>query len=72
MLYVVGGGEIWLALSPEGAAEAEPRLSQYLRSGVTQNVTGADGTAMAVNFAHVVAAYITTEGVPKGTVGYNR
>jgi hypothetical protein len=59
VLHLVGGGEpLVFALSEEGAADLGPRLTDLLATGSVSTPGLADGSAVAVNFAHVVTAHL--------------
>ncbi|TQM81797.1 hypothetical protein FHX81_4181 [Saccharothrix saharensis] len=48
---------ISIRLTPDAAADLEPRLVQVVRNGHTHAVATVDGHEFVVNFAHVVAAH---------------
>lgn len=59
MLHLSGGGEpLVFALSAEGARDLDARLTELLADGRVHAPTLADGSAVAVNFAHVVTAHL--------------
>lgn len=59
ILHMAGGGEpVVFALSEDGAADLTSRLEHLLREGTVHAPTLADGSAVAVNFAHVVTAHL--------------
>jgi hypothetical protein len=59
VLHVANGGEpLVFALSEEGAKTLESRLTQLLADGKVDSPGLADGTTVAVNFAHVVTAHL--------------
>ena len=59
VLHLSGGGEpLVFALSEKGAADLESRLSDLLSSGAVGLPGLADGSTVAVNFAHVVTAHL--------------
>ncbi|HEV7648107.1 MAG TPA: hypothetical protein VGP26_08100 [Actinophytocola sp.] len=59
VLHLSNGGEpIVFALSEEGARELETRLTDLLAAGGVHAPTLADGSTVAVNFAHVVTAHL--------------
>lgn len=59
VLHLPSGGEpLVFALSEEGATVLEAQLPQLLSEGVVQTPALADGTTVAVNFAHVATAHI--------------
>jgi len=59
VLHLSGGGEpLVFALSADGASELESRLTDLLASGGVHAPTLADGSTVAVNFAHVVTAHL--------------
>jgi len=59
VLHLNGSGEsVVFALSEEDARELAPRLPQLLSAAKVDTVNLADGSAVAVNFAHVVTAHL--------------
>ncbi len=59
VLHVTGGGEsVVFALSDENANELAPKLPELLSAGKVDTVSLADGSTVAVNFAHVVTAHL--------------
>ena len=59
VLHVSGGGEpIVFALSDDGATDLDARLADLLGGGGVYAPTLADGSKVAVNFAHVVTAHL--------------
>jgi hypothetical protein len=59
VLHLAGGGEpVVFALSEEGTADLTSRLEQLLREGLVHAPALADGSTVAVNFAHVVTAHL--------------
>ncbi|MGH3761768.1 hypothetical protein [Actinophytocola sp.] len=59
VLHLSGGGEpVVFALSAEGADDLEARLADLVREGRVHSPTLADGSAVAINFAHVVTAHL--------------
>lgn len=59
VLHLSNGGEpLVFALSEAGAADLERRLSELLTAGSVHTPELADGTTVAVNFAHVVTAHL--------------
>lgn len=58
VLHLSGGGEpIVFALSLDEARDLESRLGELLADGRVHAPTLADGSSVAVNFAHVVTAH---------------
>lgn len=59
VLHLAGGGEpLVFALSDKGAKSMANRLGALLNSGGVDTPELADGTMVAVNFAHVVTAHL--------------
>jgi hypothetical protein len=59
VLHLQGGGEpVVFALSDDSASDLESQLSQLLSAGQVHAATLADGSTVAVNFAHVVTAHL--------------
>ena len=59
VLHLAGASEpAVFAVSEDGARELQPRLAQLLTNGSVHAQTLADGSTMAVNFAHVVTAHV--------------
>ncbi len=59
VLHLSGGGEpLVFALSEEGATDLDARLAQLLTDGQVFAPALADGSTVAVNFAHVVTAHL--------------
>ncbi len=59
VLHLAGGGEpIVFALSDEGARDLDARLGELLAGGRVDSPELADGSSVAVNFAHVVTAHL--------------
>jgi hypothetical protein len=59
VLHVAGGGEpLVFALSEKGAANLTTRLNGLLNSGGVDSPELADGSAVVINFAHVVTAHL--------------
>ncbi|HEX6357494.1 hypothetical protein [Actinophytocola sp.] len=59
VLHLQGGGEpVVFALADDSANDLEPRLAQLLTEGQVHAAALADGSSVAVNFAHVVTAHL--------------
>jgi hypothetical protein len=59
VLHVAGSGEpLVFALSDKGATSLQSRLAALLNSGGVDSPELADGSTVAVNFAHVVTAHL--------------
>jgi hypothetical protein len=59
VLHIAGGGEpVVFALSDDGSKELAAKLSELLSAGKVDTVGLADGTTVAVNFAHVATAHL--------------
>ena len=59
VLHLSNGGEpLVFALSEDGARDLDARLTDLLASGAVFAPTLADGSTVAVNFAHVVTAHL--------------
>ena len=59
VLHLSNGGEpLVFALSEEGATDLEAKLTDLLAEGRVATPQLADGTTVAVNFAHVVTAHL--------------
>lgn len=59
VLHLFGGGEpLVFALSEDGARDIETRLRNLLAAGQVHTPELADGSTVAVNFAHVVTAHL--------------
>jgi hypothetical protein len=59
VLHLANGGEpLVFALSADGATELEPKLTDLLAEGRVDTPSLADGSTVAVNFAHVVTAHL--------------
>jgi hypothetical protein len=59
VLHIAGGGEpVVFALSEAGASDLAQRLPQLLKDGEVHAPELADGSVVAVNFAHVVTAHL--------------
>jgi hypothetical protein len=59
VLHLSNGGEpLVFALSEDGANELDTRLTDLLAEGGVHAPTLADGSTVAVNFAHVVTAHL--------------
>ncbi|MFJ7210855.1 hypothetical protein [Amycolatopsis sp. NPDC098790] len=59
VLHLATGGEpLLFALTTEGSGELAGKLAQLVRDGAVETVTTKDHSAIAINFAHVAAAYV--------------
>ncbi|HEV7647469.1 MAG TPA: hypothetical protein VGP26_04850 [Actinophytocola sp.] len=59
VLHLSGGGEpLVFALSTDGAGDLDAKLDDLLGDGKVYSPTLADGSRVAVNFAHVVTAHL--------------
>jgi hypothetical protein len=59
VLHVAGGGEpVVFALSEGGASDLAARLAQLVTDGAVFAPELADGSVVAVNFAHVATAHL--------------
>jgi hypothetical protein len=59
VLHVSTGGEpLVFALSEDGASDLEAKLTDLLSEGAVFAPALADGSTVAVNFAHVVTAHL--------------
>jgi hypothetical protein len=59
VLHLATGGEpLLFALKTEGSAELAGRLAELVRTGAVETVTTKDHSQVAINFAHVAAAYV--------------
>jgi len=59
VLHLATGGEpLLFALTTEESGKLAGRLTQLVKAGAVETVITKDESAVAVNFAHVAAAYI--------------
>lgn len=58
MLHLAGREPLLIAVSGEAADELAGSLAALLRKGDVETITAANGSAIAVNFAHVLAAHV--------------
>jgi hypothetical protein len=59
VLHLATGGEpLLFALTTEGSGKLAGRLAQLVRAGAVETVTTKDHSEVAINFAHVAAAYV--------------
>jgi hypothetical protein len=59
VLHLATGGEpLVFALTTGESGKLAGRLAQLVKSGAVESVTTKDDSVVAVNFAHVAAAYI--------------
>jgi len=55
-----GSDPLLVAIPAESAAELAGRLPAMIRNGDIESIAAADGSSIAVNFAHVLAAHVDT------------
>ncbi len=61
-----GSDPLLVAIPAESATELAGRLPAMIRNGDIESIAAADGSSIAVNFAHVLAAHVdTTPGLGK-------
>ncbi len=59
VLHLSGANEpLLIAISPATGEELAPTLPDLIRAGDVVTITAANGTDIAVNFAHVLAAHV--------------
>lgn len=59
VLHLATGGEpLLFALTTEESGKLAGRLAQLVKAGAVETVTTKDHPAVAINFAHVAAAYV--------------
>lgn len=59
VLHLVGGREpLLISVSGDAAEQLTRALPQLLRKGAVETITAANGSTIAVNFAHVVAGHV--------------
>jgi hypothetical protein len=59
VLHLATGGEpLLFALTTEESGKLAGKLVQLVRSGSVETVTTKDHSEVAINFAHVAAAYV--------------
>jgi len=59
VLHLATGGQpLLFALTTEQSAELTGKLPQLVRAAAVETVTTKDHPAVAINFAHVAAAYV--------------
>lgn len=59
VLHLATGGEpLLFALTTEEAERLSGELAHYVKTGSVHSVQTKDDSAVAINFAHVAAAYI--------------
>lgn len=59
VLHLSGGREpLLIALPTDSVTEVAAALPELIRRGQVETVTAANGSAVAVNFAHVSAAHV--------------
>ncbi|MDQ7803873.1 hypothetical protein Q5425_09020 [Amycolatopsis sp. A133] len=59
VLHLATGGEpLLFALTTEESGKLAGKLAQLVQTGTVETVTTKDGSEVAINFAHVAAAYV--------------
>ena len=58
VLHLAGREPLLIAISGETADELAANLAELIRKANVEVITAANGSAVAVNFAHVVAAHV--------------
>jgi hypothetical protein len=59
VLHLATGGEpLLFALTTEESGKLAGKLAQLVRAGSVETVTTKDHSEVAINFAHVAAAYV--------------
>lgn len=58
VLHLVGREPLLIAVSADKVQELADSLAERLRKGDVDVITAANGSSIAVNFAHVVAAHV--------------
>ncbi|WP_329053162.1 hypothetical protein OG738_10335 [Amycolatopsis sp. NBC_01488] len=59
VLHLATGGEpLLFALTTDESAKLTGRLAQLVKAGAVETVTTKDHSEVAINFAHVAAAYV--------------
>lgn len=59
VLHLSGGGEpLLIAIASESIDELSERLPDLIREAGVVTIAAANGTGIAVNFAHVLAAHV--------------
>jgi hypothetical protein len=59
VLHLATGGEpLLFALTTEESGKLAGRLAQLVKAGAVETVTTKDHAEVAINFAHVAAAYV--------------
>ncbi|MFF1608665.1 hypothetical protein ACFVYA_12850 [Amycolatopsis sp. NPDC058278] len=59
VLHLATGGEpLLFALTTEESGKLAGKLAQLVQTGAVESVTTKDDSVVAINFAHVAAAYI--------------
>ena len=55
-----GSDPLLVAIPAESATELAGRLPAMIRNGDIESIAAANGSSVAVNFAHVLAAHVNT------------
>jgi hypothetical protein len=59
VLHLTSGSDpLLVAIPPQDAAELAARLPDMIRRADVETITAANGSAIAVNFGHVLAAHV--------------
>lgn len=58
VLHLAGREPLLIAISGETADELAANLAELIRKANVEVITAANGSSVAVNFAHVVAAHV--------------
>lgn len=58
MLHLAGREPLLIAVSADTVQELADSLADRIRKGDVEVITAANGSSIAVNFAHVVAAHV--------------
>jgi len=56
--FATGGEPLLFALTTEESGKLAGKLAQLVQAGAVETVTTKDHSEVAINFAHVAAAYI--------------
>jgi hypothetical protein len=61
VMHLANGSEpLLIAIPTESADELAGRLPAMIRNGDIESIAAANGSSIAVNFAHVLAAHVDT------------
>jgi hypothetical protein len=60
VLHLPGRDPLLIAVAAQSADELAASLADLIRKGAVETVTAANGSTVAVNFAHVLAAHVDT------------